>query len=374
MKVAAQYFPHFERLADALSQLSAQASVQSMILFAADGSDYPLDQLQALLKAQSKPLMGGIFPQIIHESNAYDQGWLLIGLGAELKVYQIDGLSDETVQFSNLIDDAVADDPLAPTYLVFVDGLAQRVSALVDGLFDVLGSESNFIGGGAGSLSFQQKPCLFSNQGVHMNAALIGALNATSHLGVGHGWTTVDADHQVTRVDKNVIQEIDHRNAFEVYSEIVNRFSETPISRENFFSIAQAFPFGINKFNGEKIVRDPISVTEDGELVCVGELVQGDFVDILSANSDQLIKAAGDTASYAFKKLNAEPASLMLMMDCISRALFLKEEFVDELKNVKSKGDADLALLGALVLGEIANSGHGYLEFYNKTTVVATLN
>ena len=60
-------------------------------------------------------------------------------------------------------------------------------------------------------------------------------------------------------------------------------------------------------------------------------------------------------------------------MDCISRALFLEHEFELELQAIAEQFTDNHAMFGALVLGEIANSGSGYLEFYNKTTVVSLL-
>jgi hypothetical protein len=45
----------------------------------------------------------------------------------------------------------------------------------------------------------------------------------------------------------------------------------------------------------------------------------------------------------------------------------LEDSFQEELKAVKTPNKA---LFGALTLGEVANSGSDYLEFYNKTAVV----
>jgi hypothetical protein len=365
--------PNLIEFSQQLTQINASNDVKSILIFSADANAFDELQVTALLQNLSKPVMGGIFPQIIYQSKAYEQGYLLIGLPYAIDVKRIDGLSDAQTPFAEKIDEVISDQDPAQTYIVFVDGLAKCISGLVDGLFDVLGSEPNFIGGGAGSLSFVQKPCLFCNEGLFADSALIGILDQPSRLGVGHGWTTIDADHQITQVDKNIIHEIDHRNAFEVYREIVNRYSATQINEENFFSIAQAFPFGINKLNGEKVVRDPIALTETGAMICVGELSEGDFVDILSAQPDQLISAAGETARSAYQTQPTNPASLTLLMDCISRALFLKADFNQELDAVRKVTGHDLPLFGALVLGEIANSGSGYLEFYNKTTVVASI-
>ena len=57
-------------------------------------------------------------------------------------------------------------------------------------------------------------------------------------------------------------------------------------------------------------------------------------------------------------------------MDCISRVLFLGERIVDELET--AAGDREL--YGALTLGEIADDGRNYLEFYNKTSVLGLLS
>ena len=61
---------------------------------------------------------------------------------------------------------------------------------------------------------------------------------------------------------------------------------------------------------------------------------------------------------------------MVLFIDCISRVLYLEEAFAQELSAVH---EPDVPLIGALTLGEIANTGEDYLEFYNKTAVIAVL-
>ncbi len=285
----------------------------------------------------------------------------------------VHGLSDTQADYETEIGDlfhGVAD---APTLFVFVDGLAKRIASLVDGLYANFGTQPRYLGGGAGSLSFIQKPCLYTQQGIVMDAAVVGMFSSETALGVGHGWQTIVPDLQITQVDRNVVQEINYKPAFEVYAQLVNAHSRTPIHADNFFSIAQSFPFGINKLDGEKVVRDPIAVTPEGHLVCVGELSQGDYVDLLTAQPEDLIRAAQLTAQASMTSLGNRQHQLSLLIDCISRALFLKEEFDQEVLAVRRVTGEQIPLVGALVLGEIANSGSGYLEFYNKTSVVGLL-
>lgn len=367
--------PELSIFKQGLAEVTSNENVKSVLIFSADKNCFDEAELGLLLQQYSLPILGGIFPEIVYQTQNYTQGFLMVGLPYSMQVELVGELSDESQNYADVIEELFDTEIEAQTGIVIVDGLSKRISGLVDGLFDVFGSDINFIGGGAGSLSFVQKPCLMSNKGLHVDSALIGLLDQPSRLGVGHGWKTIDADHQVTQVDKNIIYQIDNRNAFEVYSEIVNQHSAEPITPENFFSIAQAFPFGINKLNGDKVVRDPIAVTSEGGLglICVGEIAQGDFVDILTANADELIESAGNTTKKAYSSTAVQPAVINLAIDCISRSLFLKDDFAKELGAIKANTDTSLPIVGALVLGEIANSGEGYLEFYNKTTAIAVI-
>ncbi|AEG32395.1 FIST signal transduction protein [Thiomicrospira cyclica] len=344
--------------------------VQGILALTAEANRYDVKELSQSLSRLQKPIMGGIFPQIVYDSNAIEQGFVLIALKTPIDIKRFEGLSNLEQDFVADIDRAFCDQPPPKSCISLVDGLATCISSWVDGLFEVLGSDVKFVGGGAGSLSFEQRPCLFCNDGVFKDAALIGVLDKSFNVGVGHGWHTMHSGLQVTQVKKNIIYEIDNQNAFEVYQRLVAPHHNIGITAENFFSVAQAYPFGIHRLNDEKIVRDPIAVTPEGGLICVGELSQGDFVDLLTAEPAQLINAAAVTSACAS---SSQQASLQhpILFDCISRALYLKEQFSDELAAIKSELTSPDPLVGALVLGEIANSGNGYLEFYNKTTVVA---
>jgi len=59
-----------------------------------------------------------------------------------------------------------------------------------------------------------------------------------------------------------------------------------------------------------------------------------------------------------------------LFIDCISRVLFLGDNFQEEINAILQYNQN---LVGALSLGEIANTSKEYLEFYNKTSVVAVI-
>ncbi len=260
-------------------------------------------------------------------------------------------------------------DATTKTIFAFVDGLTSNIAHSISALFDNYGLEINYIGGGSGSLSFLQKPSLFTNTGLIKDAFVYGYSKLKSSIGVEHGWRSIKGPFEVTRSEMTIIQELDHRPAFEVYKEVVDAYSPTPIEASNFFEVAKSFPFGINTTNDEHIVRDPI-VLSGTDLVCVGNVATGSYVDILQGESKSLINAAQGAAQMSAEGASAFEAEFVLFIDCISRVLFLENEFDEELNAVYQEG---LPLVGAFTFGEIANNGHAYLEFFNKTAVIGQI-
>lgn len=361
---------HFKRLA---TSLTIDPEVEGLMVLACDANAWTPTLLDPVLKALSKPVFGGIFPQIIHNGRNEKKGTLVIGLPRRPEPVCITNLSELSTDYTALLEPwadrwSVHADSGEDSLIVFVDGLSKRISALVESLFDCFGLERNFIGGGAGSLSFTQSPCLITPDGLIADAALVVRLPMGCGVGVAHGWQPISASMKVTEADHNVIQSLDWQSAFEVYRQLVEAHSGRVLTTENFFDIAKCYPFGINKMNSEVVVRDPLMPDEAQGLVCVGEVPRGSFVRLLHGSSESLIAAAARARILAEQSTpiltGTEP--VVFFIDCISRALFLGDRIVDELQTAA----AGRKLFGAMTLGEIANNGKEYLEFYNKTSVL----
>jgi hypothetical protein len=105
----------------------------------------------------------------------------------------------------------------------------------------------------------------------------------------------------------------------------------------------------------------------------VGEVSQDYFIDLLTAKPNDLIEAAQQVAHTSKQATQGRSYELTFFLDCISRTLFLKETFNDEVAAVRLVTGMSIPLVGALVLGEIANLGSDYLEFHNKASVVGLI-
>jgi hypothetical protein len=119
-------------------------------------------------------------------------------------------------------------------------------------------------------------------------------------------------------------------------------------------------------------VRDPIVLHSDGGLECLGDVPTEAYVEILTGSHRSLIDAS--VAALAMAQQNLGPGGeprTALLIDCITRERFLGDSYGDELAALATP---NTTLIGALTLGEIANSGKDVLEFYNRTSVVGLFN
>lgn len=349
-----------------LQALSAEEG--TVMILSCDENGFEKPSMDPILQKSPYPLFGLIVPSIIYNDKKYDKGTLFIKFKDLMTINTIYDISTKDYE---MIDSDVESQingfsEEVKTMFVYVDGLTKNIGDCVNVLFDYYGLDINYIGGGSGSLSFEQKPSLFTNDGLVMDAFIYAYSKCKSAVGVSHGWQSIKGPYQVTKAEGTTIYEIDYKPAFEVYKEVVDAYSAVPIDEKNFFEVAKSFPFGLNTLSEEKIVRDPI-VLDDNALVCVGNVPEGSYIDILYGEKIALIEAVKHAADISDKNLKFKP-DFTLFIDCISRVLFLESDFKYEIDVVNEQ--KDIPLVGALTFGEIANNGRDYLAFYNKTSVV----
>ncbi|MEA1981240.1 MAG: FIST C-terminal domain-containing protein [candidate division Zixibacteria bacterium] len=369
MKINYYKQPEIKALQKQLSSLEDDDTVHGILLLACDANNYSPEKLDIILTSFTKPIFGGVFPGIIFNDHRYETGFIVMACDWSPSLSLIENLSSSETDFDGELIKLAKKYSDTNTMFIFIDGFAERVGAFIESIFSIFGLENNYIGGGAGSLSLKQKPCIITNEGLKQDCAIICGTTIKSGIGVKHGWETIAGPYKVTSADKTIINELDNKPAFEVYKEAVDKYTGQSIGQDNFFDIAKGCPFGIEKIDAEKVVRDPLFLGENSSLICVGEVETGSFVNILSGNKESLIQAAGQAVTMAMQSMEGDPEHFIFFIDCISRVLFLENDFEQEIATVYSKSK-NLPVFGALTIGEIANNGKDYLEFYNKTSVI----
>ena len=357
-----------QTLRQLLDVAQAQPGVKGLLVLAADANDFTPESLNPLLNSVRLPVFGGVFPAIIHQGHHYTRGSVVVGLPVEPQLTTIQNLSRAT---PTTLEDALAaigDSASAHgTAFCWADGFSQQLTPLLHAFHNLVGLKYNVIGGGAGSLDLLLKPCVISNAGLLADAAVMAIVDLPSGVAARHGWVKLSGPYHVTQSSGNVIHTLNWRPALQVYKAAVSTVYAKEWNDERFYEVSQNFPFGIQRYGVERVVRDPVRV-EGESLVCIGDVPQGALVDILTATNASLLVAADEALLEAESQLRRfGRAHTVFVIDCVSRMIFLQERFQRELVNLYLPGTATV---GALSLGEFACNGRDYPAFLNKTTVV----
>lgn len=352
-----------DALGQLLSELAANEEIKSVLLLIGS-KDFDKNDFEDLIQACPKPILGGVFPGVICTGKLHEKGILAIGLTYEIAVsfiplgQQIS--SDKLAELSRSIEVQKGD-----SLLLFIDSMASGKERMIHELFNLFGTEANYLGGGTGTLDFSPFESLIHPDGFFREGIVLGHLRKDLPMGVAHGWSSISKNLKVTEAEDNKVISINWEPAYEVYRTIVEDHSGERFTENNFFELSKSYPFGKLLIQAEHVVRDPYQ-TDGSSLILVNAVSPGEFVQVMHGNTDKLLEATQRARMQVKSKCDEEPN---FCIDCVSRMLFLGKDFESELEAMAGGS----ALTGALTIGEIANRGENYLELFNKTIALARL-
>lgn len=350
-----------------VDQIKSHVGEYGALISIGEKTEINVHELINELNTQKIDFIGGIFPKIIHNNSVYDEGIVINTLKNIDHISLIPNVSSGKFTIPKVVFEPNSNYSL----ITYVDGLTSNISTLLNNLYETYGMRTNYFGGGAGSLTLQQKPCIICKEGFFEDSAVVCLMKMTSNIGVKHGWNELNGPLIITKAEKNTIKEINWKNPLEIYKSIVEKDTDLKFAENNFFDIAKAYPFGIIKSDGECVIRDPLMSNSEGHLICVGEIEENTMVNIMKGDNKSLIKSAAAAALESSE--NAHDPNKAIIIDCISRVLFLEDDFqmeLDSITGVLREKYPNISVGGALTIGEISSYGNGYLELYNKTCVV----
>ncbi|MDG0980814.1 MAG: FIST C-terminal domain-containing protein [Halieaceae bacterium] len=363
---------------DCALQLDAflSSGTESVVLLATSDNTWDLSEVNGWLKRCKTPVAGGFFPGLIAAQDKYQHNTIVVLSSKNpLRKCLVNGLSKGESFIDAQLSKYIGSTKEGKPYLVFIDGLSQNIERFTDVFYRTVGESTATIGGGAGSLDFVQKPCIFNENGIVEDAALVIELPSPLSVGIQHGWEICAGPHLVTDSSGIAINQLNYTDALQIYQNEILTHSGINLAEHNFFDIAKQYPLGIEKLDAEPLVRDPIQ-TDKNTLICVGEVPQNAMIYLLHGNTDKLTKAAQQAARNAVathQSHHRTTLSTCFTVDCISRVLFMDTDFTQEISGINSVLPENVIHIGILSLGEIGNVDSGPIEWLNKTTVVGVL-
>ncbi|NDY74631.1 hypothetical protein DO021_22405 [Desulfobacter hydrogenophilus] len=355
--------------------LALENGAKYLLVFLGSEHEFDIEELPPLFASLPIPACAGVFPGIIHDEMHYHKGALVCGFTTPLFSTILKEIARPNIEITNEIKQWL-DGKVPAGAIVLIDGQSKGIDNVITCIYDCLGPAISVLGGGAGYLDFSHRPCLITAQGCYENACFIISLPVPLALGVRHGWESIAGPFLVTSAKDNLIQSINYEPAFPFYEGIIREYCSEPIDFTNFLEITKCYPLGMVQLDNEYLVRDPIQ-RHGTAIECAGSVPQNTLIYILNSQPDILIQSAAKAAKELRTQLSSvyekQEGYYTFTIDCISRQLFLGDQYCKELAGIKKELPNQLPPIGALTLGEIASSSQGVIRFLNKTTVIGGL-
>lgn len=256
---------------------------------------------------------------------------------------------------------------------IISDGTSVNGSELVDGINHDNKLQVPVTGGLAGDAARFEKTFTGLNE-VPSQGNVIAVGFYGKNMVVGHGslggWDEFGHERVITRSDKNVLYEIDHKNALDLYKQYLGDYAdELPGS-------ALLFPLSI-RINGsnKNLVRTILSINEEEKsMTFAGNLPEGSRVRLMKANFDKLIQASSTAAKNSFTDGEENQPDLAILVSCVGRKLILNEMIGEEVQAARDVLGDETTITGFYSYGEISPFNTGtQCELHNQTMTITTL-
>lgn len=271
-----------------------------------------------------------------------------------------------------LIEDLMSDD--LSLILVISDGTHINGSDLVAGLNENNPRNIPVTGGLAGDGDRFNKTVVGLNQPPQEGIVVaIGLYGANLKIGNGFfgGWDEFGPEKTITRSDKNILHEIDGKNALEFYKEFLGPYKvELPGS-------ALLFPLSLREpGSDEHVVRTILNINENEKsMLFAGNLPQGCTVRLMKANFDKLIDGSAKSAISSIANLENGNPQLALLISCVGRKLVLQGRTEDEVAAARQIFGDNVPVAGFYSYGEISPfKPFGRCELHNQTMTITVFS
>ena len=268
--------------------------------------------------------------------------------------------------------------------MMFADGLKGNGSAIMRGILSVLGDHFPVVGGSAGDNGKLVETHQFLNDTVYTDAVVGVGFSGDFKfsIGVNHGWNAIGAPQKVTKATGTTIHEIDNLPAISLYERYLGTEQVAHLKAEMLGEVALSYPLGIKDVQSDEfLLRAPFAVTDDGSIVCGGEVLEGAEVQLMIGSKADAITAAKKAAETALENLQSTPKVAFIFSCHVRNTLFAnKATALEEIKAIKNVIGEEVPLIGFYTYAEQAPLGGSSYnikkcnpELHNETVVITLL-
>jgi hypothetical protein len=256
---------------------------------------------------------------------------------------------------------------------ILSDGKNINGSELVCGLNDHNATNIPVTGGLAGDGARFEKTFVGLNEVPSEGKVVaVGFYGTSLEVGNGYfgGWDEFGKERTITKSEKNILFELDGKNALDLYKEYLGPYAdELPGS-------ALHFPFSIRTDSDEFLVRTILSVNEtDKSLTSAGNLPVGSKVRLMKGTFDKLIAGSSEAAKDSLKKYANKEPQLAILVSCVGRKIILHDRTEEEVQAAIDILGKKTCITGFYSYGEIAPINNSTkCELHNQTMAITTFS
>lgn len=264
--------------------------------------------------------------------------------------------------------------PLLRHIFVLSDGQEVNGSELVAGMRAELPAGVGLTGGLAGDGAQFERTLVVDNEGAHYGRVrAVGFYGDRLRVGGGTdgGWRPFGPERLITRATGNVLHELDHQPALQVYRKYLGPHADGLPSTGLLFPLSIRAPS-----HTSTLVRTLLGVDEaTGSLTFAGDMPVGSYARLMQANVDRLVDGASRAAAGCAEDLGDHPAQLSILISCVGRRLVMKQRVEEEVEVVRDAMGTGSILTGFYSYGEIGpTEGRRGPVLHNQTMTITALS
>jgi len=254
---------------------------------------------------------------------------------------------------------------------VLSDGLHVNGTPFVAALARGLPAGVPISGGLAGDgRRFQRTWILADGQPQSRHVCAVGLYGDHLQVGMGcdGGWLDFGPQRRITRAEGNVLYELDHKPALDLYKTYLGKLADGLPGN------ALLFPLSIHKPGsaGKALVRTILGIDEkQRSMTFAGDMPVGHEARLMRSSGDGLISSTARAVDQAMKGLAGGGPPLVVSVSCVGRRWMLGERAEEEAETIVEGSPPGAAHLGFYSYGEVSPQGRGEAcELHNQTMTV----
>jgi hypothetical protein len=199
-----------------------------------------------------------------------------------------------------------------------------------------------------------------------------------------HGWKPLGKPHNVSASSANIIKTIDGQPAVKLYEE----YLACDLSRlkKEIKELSTSYPIGIFAPGGtEYILRSIHGVSDDGSLICQGNIPEGSIIRLMISTKETCLKATYEAVAEAVKNISnpmmkfskTKTSQLAIAFSSLSRYNLLRRDANRELEIIRESlapGTPIIGMYSCCQLAPLMAMGYrGQSYLHNQTVSVLIL-